>query len=503
MKRFLMAYHVLLLATAETCIANDSVPLSPVRVESGLLNGVSNSEQNVTAFKGIPYAAPPIGSLRWCEPQPPVKWEGIRMADQFGAPCVQPASPSGKGPPADMSEDCLFLNIWTPARAANEKLATLFYIHGGAGFFGSGNMNGQELAKKGIIVVTVNYRLGLFAGMGHPALTAESPNHACANYGLLDLIAALKWLHNNISAFGGDPEKITLAGQSSGAAMLHYLTTSPVAKGLFRAVISVSFPYDYLTRSNTIPFIRQKEANGVDFARIKGAKTLEDLRKIPAIDFVTDDPAISKAKLNHLPSGVARDGWAFPLAYPDALDKGLASDVPTMTGMTADDFGPPAEFTNITVASFTKGKSAEFLALSPPVKTDRDAREMAKKLQIEGGMISIFNWAKRRAKTCKSPVYTYFFEQAVPTERGAYHGSDLAYWFNDPKDDWTEVDRLVADQTSSYWANFVKTGNPNSESLPEWKPFNAAEPITMAIRKNPSPRPIAASERMPSDQKPK
>ena len=478
----------------------------PVRIESGLVAGVFNPQTNVVSFKGIPYAAPPVGELRWREPQPPVKWNGIRKGDRFGAPCVQPTSPSGKPAPADMSEDCLFLNIWSPAKSTTNHHAVLFFIHGGAGFFGSGNMNGEELAKKGIIVITLNYRLGLFAGMGHTLLTTESPHHACGNYGLLDLIAALNWVRDNISAFGGDPTKVTIAGQSSGACLVHYLTTSPLAQGLFHGVIAVSFPYDYLTKPNIIPFIRQKEDNGVEYARIKNTRSLEELRNIRAIDFVTDDPAIAKAKLNHLLSGVARDGWAFPMTYPDALDKGLASDVPTMTGMTADDFGPPAMYMKTTVASFAASvpripgqPPTALLALCPPVTTDDEARSLAKQLQIESGMVSIFNWAKRRAKMAKSPVYTYFFGQAVPSERGAYHGSDLAYWFNDTQNEnraWTGDDRLVADQASSYWVNFVATGNPNGNHLPVWKAFDVNSPTTMAIRKNPLPRPIAENERV-------
>ncbi len=164
----------------------------PIRIESGLIQGVLNQEASVISFKGIPYAAPPVGDLRWREPQPPLPWESVRVADSFGAPCVQPDSPGGRPAPADMSEDCLFLNLWRPAKAGPEKAAVLFFIHGGAGFFGLGNINGEGLAERGIIVVSVNYRLGLFAGMGHPGLTAESPHHACGNYGLLDLIAALR-----------------------------------------------------------------------------------------------------------------------------------------------------------------------------------------------------------------------------------------------------------------------------------------------------------------------
>lgn len=461
--------------------------------------------------KRFPYAAPPIGDLRWREPQPPARREGIRQANKFGAACTQPPSFSGQQP-AEMSEDCLFLNVWTPAKSTDDKRAVLFFIHGGAGLFGSGNLNGAELARKGIIVVTMNFRLGIFAGMGHPELTAESPHHTCGTYGMLDLIAALRWVQTNIGAFGGDPGQVTIAGQSSGANAVHYLIAGPVAKGLFRGAIGVSFPCDYLTKPHMIPFVRQKEENGVAFAKAKNCKTLADLRKIPAVELIAPDPAMAEAKLIHLGSGAARDGWAFPLAYPEALDKGLASDVPTLTGITADDFGPPAKYLKTTVASFATSlppmfgenraafvaKQDAFLALCP-VTTDQEAREMAKLAQIEYRMSSMFYWAKRRAKTAKTPVYTYFFDQAIPSERGAYHGSDLAYEFNDVKNQdrpWTEDDRRVADEVSSYWVNFVKTGDPNGKNLPLWMPFDASNPSTMALGARSSPRPIAGKERL-------
>jgi len=483
----------------------------PIRIESGLIQGVSNPENDVVAFKGIPYAAPPVGDLRWREPQPAAKWDGVRKADNFGATCTQPPSFSGKQP-ATMSEDCLFLNVWAPAKITDDKRAVLFFIHGGAGLFGSGNLNGAELARKGIIVVSVNFRLGIFAGFGHPELTAESPHHTCGTYGMLDLIAALRWVQQNIGAFGGDPGQVTIAGQSSGANAVHYLLTSPVAKGLFRGAIAVSFPCDYLTKPHMIPFVRQKEENGVAFAKIKNCKSLTDLRRIPALELIANDPAVSKAKLFHLGSNIARDGWAFPLTYPDALDKGLASDVPTLTGITADDFGPPAKYLKTTVASFAASlpgmfgeNRAAFLAKQDailalcPVTTDQAARELAKLAQIEYRLSSMFYWAKRRAKTAQTPVYTYFFDQAVPSERGAYHSSDLAYWFNDMKNQdrpWTEADRRVSDEVSSYWVNFVKTGNPNGGNLPRWQPFAAGNPSTMALTTKSGPRPIAGKERL-------
>jgi carboxylesterase type B len=483
----------------------------PIQIETGLVEGISDRENDVVIFKGIPYAAPPLGNLRWREPQPPARWQGIRGAANFGASCTQIKSPSGKQP-ADMSEDCLFLNVWTPARSAADKLPVLFFIHGGAWSFGSGNIRGEGLAKKGLIVVTANYRLGIFCGMGHPELTAESPHHACGNYGMLDLIAALKWVRKNIAAFGGDPSRVTIAGHSSGANAVHYLLTSPVAKGLFRGAIGVSFPYDYLTKPHAIGNAWQHEQEGLKFAAAKKAATLEALRRIPARDLIASDPAVGDFTRACLGGGVNTDGWAFPLEYPQALDQGLESDVPTLTGLTADDFGPPAKYLKVTATSFAASlppmfgeKRNAFLAARDaflalcPVTTDQEAREMAKRAQIEYRMASVYHWAKRRAKTAKTPVYTYFFEQAIPSQRGAYHGSDLPYEFNNLDDvdrPWTQDDRRVADQVSSYWVHFVASGNPNGGNLPEWAPFTAEKPCTMALGTPSGRRPIAKKERL-------
>lgn len=486
--------------------------VQPIRVETGLIAGVANSRNDVVAFKGIPYAAPPVGNLRWREPQTPVKWEGVRQAAKFGASCPQPIR-QGKKNPDEISEDCLFLNVWTPAKSASAKLPVLFYIHGGADTFGSGNMNGESLAGKGLLVVTLNYRLGILAGMGHPQLTAESPHHVCANYGMLDMLAALQWVHANIAAFGGDPDKVTIGGQSSGAHSVHYLTTSPLAKGLFCAAIASSIPCDFLMKPRFIPSLLQKEQAGILFAAAKQAHTLEDLRQIPAMDLIADDPAVDPQVRRKLGGGVTRDGWAFPWDYLDAVARGLVNDVPTLAGLTEDDFGPPAKYLKTTVVDFATSVAREFgenqdsfltmredfNALCPPVTTDQEARAMVKLAQREYRLASVFHWARYRAKSASTPVYTYLFEQAGPSERGAYHGSDLAYEFNDLDDHdrpWTEEDRRVAAQVSSYWANFVKTGDPNGERLPDWAPFDSDVPSTMALGAHSGPRQIAASKRL-------
>lgn len=500
-----------LLASWITASAAESDLLKPVRVETGLLQGTPVPGTEVVTFQGIPYAAAPVGELRWREPQPAIPWSGVRTADTFGASCPQTPTPSGKQP-AHMSEDCLFLNLWTPAQTTNDRLAVLFYIHGGAGVWGSGNVEAAALAQKGIVVVTVNFRLGLFSGFGHPELTAESPHRTSGTYGMLDLIAALRWAQQNIAAFGGDPGRVTISGQSSGANAVHYLLTSPIATGLFHRAIAMSFPFDYLTKPHTIPFVRQKEENGLAFAKLKGSTSIADLRRIPAMDIAMAGPTLPAAKLYHLGSGAARDGWAFPVTYPEALDRGLASDVPTLTGLTADDFGPPAAAMKTTLATFTNelprmfgekrevflAKQAEFLALCP-VSTDQRARETAKLAQVEYRLSSVFFWAARRAKTAKTPVYTYLFDHAVSPEKGAPHSSDLPYMFGNTNGldrPWTAADQRVADQIGSYWANFVKTGDPNGLGLAAWRPYTPDRPETLALCVDSATRTICAPERL-------
>lgn len=464
-----------------------------VQVETGLLQGVPTPDGGVVSFKGVPYAAPPVGDLRWREPQPPLAWKGVRIADHFGAMCPQ-VDFKTKVPVADTSEDCLFLNLWVPARTGTEKIPVLFFVHGGCYQFGSGNRNGEGMARKGIIFISVNHRLGNFNSMGHPALTRESPLHACANYGSLDLIAALQWIQRNISVFGGDPAKVTICGQSTGASNVHYLTASPLAQGLFRGVIAISFPYDFLMKPDGIGNMFQAEQGGVALAARRGITTLEELRRIPASELLQGG------------GGPTYRTPVYPRNYPAALKAGLVSDVPTLTGMTVDDFGPPARFdTSTTRESLRRNlakkcppETLEAVLARYPAQTDAEAREVWKRIGVEFRLADIFHWACDRAKTAKTPAYTYLFTHAQPLEpqRGAFHGSDLFYVFNDVGDaarQWREEDRQVAEQVSSYWVQFVKTGNPNGPGLPEWKAFDPREPATMHLGRTPVFTPIAGS----------
>lgn len=289
----------LLLTTAflfmAECSTDNSIKQNPtVRTQYGFVKGKVSSGSTIIAFKGIPYAAPHIGNLRWREPQPPAAWEGVRDASEFSSSCIQNKLfthvPNGPWSEAfmvqnDVSEDCLFLNIWTPAISAKDKLPVFVYIHGGAFREGSGAIDvydGEELAKKGIIVITINYRLGPFGFLAHPELTAESPHHSSGNYGFLDQLAALKWIKNNITAFGGDPSCVTIAGQSAGASSVRALIASPLAKDLFHRAITQSGSSFAGGRGRGSITLSAAEKQSVEFATLKGAASIAELRALSA-----------------------------------------------------------------------------------------------------------------------------------------------------------------------------------------------------------------------------
>lgn len=373
----------------------------------------------------------------------------------------------------------------------------LVWIHGGAFYEGSGEIityDGEELAKKGLIVVTINYRLGIFGFYTHPELTKESPNHASGNYGLLDCVAALQWVQKNIAAFGGDPTRVTIAGQSAGAAAVHALTASPLAKGLFhRAIAESGSSVTRRTRN-----LSDSEKDGVKWAETKGATSLLELRAKPAADLM----------------GGARfapvvDGWFLPADTAAIFAQGKQNDVPTMTGLTADEGSASATYGKVNPDEFAKqmqqrfgAQSEAFLKLYP--SSDQTQSGLSQKQSArDQGLVSMYLWAAERAKTSKTASFTYYFTRGIPwpehPEFGAFHTSDVPYFFATLKHlnrPWEAVDRKLSETASSYWVNFAKTGNPNGKGLPNWPAFDAAQQGTMELGEKMGMRPVAEKEKL-------
>ena len=475
----------------------------PVKVEGGLVQGTPGTkEPSIIVFKGIPFAAPPVGDGRWREPKPLNGWEGIRRADQFGASCIQRIVEELKPwtyefmTHNEISEDCLYLNLWTGAKSAGEKRPVFVYIYGGAFNSGSGQVpvyDGEVLAAKGILVVSTNYRVGVLGFLAHPELSKESNNKASGNYGMLDQIAALGWIKANIGKFGGDPNRVTIAGQSAGAASVHFLTASPLAKGLFHRAIAESGSSVARGPNGIEGALAEAEAAGAKFAGAKGAHSLADLRAMPWQKIV--EP---------LPSGAIRprpivDGYSLLAPVREVFAAGKQNDVVTMTGANKDENGASPNPT-VTAAAFQKQARDGQLPLYPAA-TDEQARMAANESARDQARVSMYLWATNRAKTAKTKAYTYFWTHALPgpesSKYGAFHTSEVPYAFNtlwtSPRP-YVEEDHKIAETMSSYWANFVKTGDPNGKGLATWMPVSTKKHETMEVGDHFRAIPVAASE---------
>ena len=468
-----------------------------VTVESGILAGTANADHSVRMFKGVPFAAPPVGDLRWKAPQPAPKWSGVRAADKFGSACLQTDvfgdiyfrdnSPS---------EDCLTLDIWIPAKPATSKLPVLVWYYGGgfvAGSASEARYDGENLAKKGVIVVSPNYRLGVFGFFSYPELTKESGHHSSGNYAFLDQVAALQWVVKNIAAFGGDPRNLTIAGESAGSFSVSALMASPLSRSLFQKAIGESgafFPHPGTHGLQLTP-LAETEQFGVKFAKSLGAKSLAQLRAIPG-----DQLLQAAAKFNNGFDFKANiDGYFLPADVETIFRRGAQSHVPLLAGWNADEgkiavLNAPQKPTAKSFAADARKRfgdqAGEFLKLYP-ASTDEEALLSAEQLSGDDFIaFSTWQWLNLQLETGKSPVYAYRFDQVPATkpgamagkvpasEMGARHAGEIEYVFQTLKSvdvPWTEDDFKVSDTMSSYWANFVKSGNPNGKDLPEWPAY--------------------------------
>lgn len=474
--------------------------LLKVKVTGGVIEG--DEAGGIRSFKGIPYAQPPVGELRWRAPQPVKGWKGVLSTKKFGPKPMQSLSYSDMISRSEgMSEDCLYLNVWTPAGPAGDGLPVLVYFHGGGFVCGDGSevrYDGESMAGKGIVMVTVNYRLGVFGFLAHPELSREASYHASGNYGLLDQLAALNWVHENIAAFGGDPSKVTIAGQSAGSISVSIQMASPLAKGLFRSAIgesgSVLGAFSPLSLADA-------EQNGVKFEGTAGAGSLAGLRKMPAKELLD---------LSTRPGGAYRTGPVIDRYFlPDSpqviYSRGKQSDIPLLAGWTSAEIGYNGVLGKDapTVENFKKavqglyGERAPDLLKVYSAPQDEDVPQVAAELAGDRFIAySTWKWIDIHGKTNGFPVYRYLYAHPLPEAgtsaetkakafRGAPHSSDIAYALGNLRLiknlPWTANDYKVSETMQGFFANFIKTGNPNGPGLPQWYGLQSSIPKVMVI----------------------
>ncbi len=485
MKNIMPLIAILLLLIINAC---STLPPDQVMVEQGIVQGTI--EDGLRVFKGIPFAAPPVGDLRWKAPQPAEKWKGVKLTTEYA-----PAPMQGGNPPSGKSEDCLYLNIWTPAKTSKDKIPVLVWIYGGGFSFGSTSepvYDGTKLANKGVLLVSIAYRVNQFGFLAHPELSAENPNHVSGNYGILDQIAGLQWIQKNIAAFGGDPDKVTIFGESAGGISVSMLCASPLAKGLFQGAISESGGSFGPTRPTTYPgenmkTLKQAEADGVTYVKNAGVSSIAELRKIDA---------------DKLPTGFGMaggwpivDGYVIPDDQYKLYEAGKYNDVPVLIGYNSDEGASfsrertPEEY----IAGVQKryGKFADALIQAYPVgenSVPKTARDLARDAAFGW---HTWIWARLQSEIGKSKVFYYYFDQHpdYPEDSPRYgygspHGQDVAYVFmnldpSNPQISQSDLD--ISEAMGTYWTNFAKYGNPNGEGVPEWPAFSDKNPDVMYL----------------------
>lgn len=465
-----------------------------VRVESGLVEGTPGSAARGAAYKGIPFAAPPVGDLRWKPPQPVAPWPGVRKATEFGSRCTQGRIFNDMVFRDEPSEDCLYLNVWTPAAPSSKPRPVMVWIHGGGFVAGSASeprQDGERLAEKGVVVVGINYRLGVFGFFAHPELTRESSHGASGNYGLLDQVAALQWVERNIAAFGGDPTNVTIFGESAGSFAVSALMASPLAQGMFQRAIGESGAFFTAGEGTLAPkALAASEELGQKFAVSSGAESLAALRAKSADDLL-------KATLAGPPMrfGPNLDGYMLRENAYATFAAGKQSHVPLLAGWNADEIRASVTLNPVkpTAKSFAEqararfGDSADAILKVYPAASDVEALEAAASLASDMFIgYATWKWIEMHVATGGSPVFRYSFDRVIPVpadnkaggvpatakDIGARHAGEIEYVFgalaSSPNVPWEPVDHKLSDLMMSYWTNFARTGDPNGPGLPKW-----------------------------------
>ena len=492
-RKFILAAMITALADG-LCLAQQP---APVKVEQGLVQGVS--EDGLTVYRGIPFAAPPVGDLRWRAPMPATNWNGILLADKFGPTPVQ----GGRG-----SEDCLYLNVWSPAKSAKDRIPVLVWIYGGgftAGATSDASYNGANLAKKGVVLVSIAYRVGQLGFLAHPELSAEAKNHVSGNYGLQDQIAGLQWVKKNIAAFGGDPDKVTIFGESAGGISVSMLCASPLAKGLFRGAISESGGSFGPPRPTTFPGENLKrladaERDGQAYAKSAGASSIAELRKL-APDKLPATRGLGGA-------WPIIDGSVIPDDQYKLYSARKYNDTAILVGYNSDEgasFSPPRTPEDyITSTRARYGKFADALLQAYPAGSNtvlKTARDLARDTAFGW---HTWIWARLAAEKGKSKVFYYYFDQhpvypesSPRSGYGSAHGTEIPYVFehlntNSPQISKADLD--ISDAMSTYWVNFAKHGDPNGDGVPAWPAFSDKNPQVMYFSQTPHVGPVPSAE---------
>ncbi|WP_331066992.1 carboxylesterase/lipase family protein [Steroidobacter sp.] len=504
-ERLMLAFLLLAFVMAGPAFgASEARP--QVRIQAGTLQGSFDASSKVTAYKGIPYAKAPIGELRWRPPVPAPAWQGVKNARKFGHSCLQPPYPPNSvyaGEMASPSEDCLTLNVWAPSGARN--LPVMVWIHGGALLRGGSSepmYDGTKLAQQGIVVVSINYRLGLLGFFAHPALSAESPQGVSGNYGLLDQIEALRWVRDNIADLGGDPAQVTIAGESAGGLSVVALLASPLAHGLYtKAIVQSAYIQSQRALSDDVLGLRSAEAEGAALAQAARALTAEDLRKADPVTLFKAGVASSWR-----PEPVI-DGMVLKRQLAETFARGEQAKVAVIAGFNEGEirslpyFMPPWPETRAAYEADVRRRFGDqapaFLAVYPG--TDPKADVMA---SIRDGSCgwTAQSLALRQAQAGQL-AYLYYFRHSTPAQRerdlAAFHASELPYFFgqvgpsavlgpNWPRPPLTRAESQLSEAMMSYWVTFVRSGTPTAPGAPDWPRYTAEDRGYLDIDEQPS-----------------
>ena len=475
-----------------------SADFDTVKITGGTVSGSVNKNGDIHIFKGIPFAAPPVGDLRWKAPQPVKPWAGVKACTAFGASPVQGAPVSFSMwtkefliPDEPINEDCLYLNVWTGAKAPKEKKPVIVWIYGGgfsSGGAGAPIYDGEAMAKKGIVFVSFNYRVGIFGFFAHPELTKKSGKNASGNYGLMDQVAALQWVKNNIAQFGGDPSNVTIAGQSAGSMSVNCMVASPLAKNLFQKAIGESGASFLSSPLRGKTGLATAEEDGVKTASALKVNSLAELRKMPAADLL---------KVPQNMRGPIVDGYVLPESVANIFAAKKENQVALLTGWNQDEglmFGPIKNAVDFTKEATDKyGADASTFLKYYPVENDSVAA--VSQLKLSRDMIfgiQNYTWANIQSSH-GSKVYVYRFTRKVPAtgeyvKYGAFHTGEVPYAYDNLQfvnRPWEAVDNALAKTMSAYWANFATTGNPNGSGLADWPAYDTSRKMIIVLSENP------------------